>query len=114
MAGYKVKKLCKMLKAAFPDKNGLVLTWSPEKVFCVKGSWRSNRAMFDVRAWHAYGTYVNEQGQVVTGMEVGSYSTITDLIKFEKLYCMPSDNEVDGYNGERPAPVTYSQFEDEE
>jgi hypothetical protein len=112
MAGYKVNKLCKMLQAAFPEHHGLALTWSPEKVFPVKGSWRSRRAMFDVRAWEAYATYVTEFGQVVTGMSVGSYMTITELIKFEKLYVMPRGDEVDGYNGDAPKLREYTEFEE--
>lgn len=113
MAGYKVRKLCKMLQAAFPERNGLALTWSPENVYPAKGAWRSRRAMFDVRAWQAHATYVNECGQVVHGMSVGSYATITDLIKFKKLYVLPRDDEVDGYNGDTPPPLReYTEFEE--
>lgn len=113
MAGYKVNKLCRMLQAAFPERYGFTLTWSPDNVYPVKGAWRSRRAMFDVRAWQAHATYVNEFGIVVSGMSVGSYVTITELIKCEKLYVLPGDDEVDGYNGAAPPePVKYTEFEE--
>ena len=113
MAGYKSNRLCKMLQAAFPERYGLALTWSPENVFPVKGSWRSRRSELDVRAWHAHATYVSEYGQMVHGMTVGSYATITDLIKFKKLYVLPRDDEVDGYNGDTPPkPRKYTEFEE--
>ncbi|MNU03362.1 hypothetical protein D3C72_2473560 [compost metagenome] len=66
-----------------------------------------------MRAWHASATYVSESGQVVHGMTVGSYVTITELIKFQKLYVLPRDDEVDGYNGDAPPPLRqYTEFEE--
>lgn len=98
MAGYKVKKLCKMLQAAFPERHGLQLRWSPEHVYPAKGAWRSRRSLLDVRAWHAHATYVSEFGQVVHGMSVGSYTTITELIKCKRLCVLPRDDEIYGCN----------------
>lgn len=113
MAGYKVNKLCRMLQAAFPERYGFALTWSPGNVYPVKGAWRSRRAQFDVRAWHASATYVSEFGQVVHGMTVGSYATITELIKYQKLYVLPGGDEVDGYNGDAPPQLReYTEFEE--
>lgn len=49
----------------------------------------------------------------IHGMTVGSYATITDLIKFQKLYVLPRDDEVDGYNGDTPPePRKYTEIEE--
>lgn len=70
-------------------------------------------AWADVRAWHASATYVSEFGQVVHGMTVGSYATITELIKYQKLYVLPGGDEVDGYNGDAPPQLReYTEFEE--
>lgn len=83
--GYKVQRLAKLLQASFPDRNGLPVVWAVDEIYPAQGAWRSN-TMLDVWRWNAYARYVDERGQFRgVAYAVGSYATITELIKAKAL-----------------------------
>ncbi|MBH3440484.1 hypothetical protein [Pseudomonas luteola] len=83
--GYKVRRLAALLQKSFPDRNGLPVRWDPEEIYPAQGAWRSN-TMLDVWRWEAFAHYVGPDGKNQgTAYAVGSYATITELIKESRL-----------------------------
>ena len=83
--GYKVKRLAKLLQKSFPDRNGLPVIWRPEEIYPAKGAWRSNQNL-DVWRWEAFAHYVKPDGELCgVAYSIGSYATITELIKESTL-----------------------------
>lgn len=79
--GYKVGRLAKLLQKSFPDRNGLPVIWRPEEIYPAQGQWRSN-INFDVWRWEAFAHFVGVDGEDKgCAYSVGSYATITELIK---------------------------------
>ncbi|WP_162949981.1 hypothetical protein [Pseudomonas aeruginosa] len=84
LPGYKVRRLAALLEESFPQRNGLKITWRPEQIYPAQGRWRSDVRM-DVWRWEAFGVHIRSDGTETTMMSVGSYATITELIKFKAL-----------------------------
>lgn len=91
--GKKVQKLVKMLQNACPEWYGLSVTWSIDKVYLTRGAWLHTR--MDVWRWEAVGTHYSEDGSSNTIVMVGSYETITDLIRHKRLVIDQNMAEVD-------------------
>lgn len=91
MVGYKIRRLAALLQKSFPERNGLPVVWRPEEIYPAKGAWRSN-VNLDVWRWEAFARYVREDGSLSgTAYSVGSYATITELIKAQKLMMLSGD-----------------------
>lgn len=80
MSGRCVKRLLELLNESFPEKNGLPIEWLERDMHPAKGAWR--KKSMDVWSWQAYATYKDTGG---TAFGVGSYATMTELIKFKRL-----------------------------
>jgi hypothetical protein len=83
--GYKVRKLAALLSKSLPEKKGMPVVWSAEEIYPARGAWR--KKSMDVWSWQAYAQYADNSG---CAYHVGSYATITELIK-EKLLELYSD-----------------------
>ena len=94
--GYKVRRLQKLLQKSFPKTgSGLPIIWKLDDIHVVTGAWRTN-VNLDVQRWNAYAVYVDESGKEMgVALDVGSYTTITELIKYPWL-TLGSGNEVHG------------------
>lgn len=77
-------RLAKLLQASFPYKGTLALTWKPEKLYPATGAYRTNQ-MLDCWRWEGFGVHVRPDGSEQVVMEVGSYDTMTELVKAERL-----------------------------
>ncbi len=83
--GYKVRRLAALLQKSFPDRNGLPVRWNPDEIYPAQGRWRSDPRA-DVWRWNAYASYIGPDGKNQgTAYAVGSYATITELIKESHL-----------------------------
>lgn len=92
--GYKVRRLAALLQKSFPDRHGQPVVWPVEEIYPVTGAWRTN-VNLDVWRWSAYAHYINADGSKgPTAYAVGSYGTITELIKFKTLMFL--GDEVEG------------------
>lgn len=80
MHGYKIQRLLKLLNKCFPDRNGLAVEWRGEDFHPARGAWR--KKSMDVWCWNAYAVYKDHGG---VAYHVGSYATVTELIKFDRL-----------------------------
>lgn len=96
--GYAVTKLAKMLQAELPARNGLAVIWKPENVFPAKGYWRSQRSQTDTWAWEAHGIHYRDDGSEFVVYAIGSYQTITEIIKHKRVEYAASIGEVYGTN----------------
>lgn len=86
MAGYKVNKLLKLLNSSFPEHHGLAIEWLEEDFHVAQGAWR--KKSMDVWSWQAYAQYKDTKA---TALHVGSYATVTELIKFKQLELICGD-----------------------
>lgn len=103
--GYKIQRLAALLQKSFPDRNGLPVVWPVDEIYPATGAWRTN-VNLDVWRWSAYAHYVGPDGKECgTAYAVGSYATITELIKFKELYFLGGD-EVEGVREPEALPVT--------
>lgn len=80
MSGRVAKKLLALLNASFPERNGLPIEWLENDMHPAKGAWR--KKSMDVWSWQAYAQYKDNS---CIAYAVGSYATMTELIKFKKL-----------------------------
>lgn len=80
MRGAKIQKLLKMLSTNFPDRDGHAIIWKAEDFHPAKGAWR--KKSMDVWCWHAYASLADGNG---VAYHVGSYATVTELIKCKSL-----------------------------
>ncbi len=76
--------MAKLLQASFPRQGTLELTWRPENLRPATGAWRTNQ-MLDCWRWEGYGIHVRQDGSELVVMEVGSYDTMTELVKAKSL-----------------------------
>lgn len=86
------QKLAALLQKSFPKKGTLALTWSADWLYPATGAWRTN-TMLDCWRWEGYARHYREDGSYMTVMEVGSYTTMTELIKADRL-CISPDGSV--------------------
>ena len=82
-------RLAKLLQASFPYKGSLALTWKPEKLYPATGAHRTNQ-MLDCWRWEGFGVHVRPDGSEQVVMEVGSYDTMTALVKAKALRVSPT------------------------
>lgn len=80
MHGYKIQRLLKLLAKSFPDRDGAAIVWLAEDFHPARGAWR--KKSMDVWSWQAYAGYRDQPG---VAYHVGSYATVTELIKFDRL-----------------------------
>lgn len=85
-----------MLNEQFPTRNGIPIQWDESDFHVAQGAWR--KKSMDVWSWNAYAVYKDTGG---TAMAVGSYTTVTELIKCKRLV-IGDDGEVYGENDEKP------------
>lgn len=86
MHGYKIQRLLKLLTKCFPDKQGHPIVWREEDFHPARGAWR--KKSMDVWSWQAYASYLDGEG---VAYHVGSYATVTELIKFKHLELIGGD-----------------------
>ena len=65
------------------------LTWDPDHLFPAQGRYRSDKNI-DCYRWTGYAKYVRPDGTSFTMVSVGSYSTMTSLIKAKELFMSDS------------------------
>lgn len=83
------EKLAELLQKSFPDHNGLALTWKPDWLYAATGAYRSRG--IDCYRWEGFGRHVRSDGTSFAVMSVGSYITMTELIKAKRLRISGSD-----------------------
>lgn len=77
-------RLAKLLQASFPYKGTLALTWKPEKLYPATGAYRTDQ-MLDCWRWEGFGVHLRPDGSELTAMDVGSYYTMSELVKAKRL-----------------------------
>jgi hypothetical protein len=66
-------------------KGSLALTWKPENIHPATGAYRTNQ-MLDCWRWEALGIHFPTNGDPeIPAMEVGSFATMTALVKAKRL-----------------------------
>jgi len=87
------EKLAALLQKSFPDKDGFALTWRAEWLYPATGSYRTNY-MLDCWRWEGFARHYRPDGSYMTMMSVGSYETMSALIKADKLTISGADEVV--------------------
>lgn len=86
MAGAKIQKLIKLLNESIPEHRGRAIIWSADELYPARGAWR--KKSMDVWCWQAYAQDAEYGG---AALHVGSYATVTDLIKYKRLELVGGD-----------------------
>lgn len=86
MHGYKINRLLKLLQENFPERDGHQVVWKAEDFHPARGAWR--KKSMDVWSWQAYASYADGDG---VAYHVGSYATVTELIKCKRLEIIGGD-----------------------
>lgn len=85
------KELAKLLQKSFPQSaSGLDLTWEASQLFPATGAHRTN-ASIDCGRWEGFARHYRSDGSFYTALSVGSYHTMTELIKAKRLTLIGSE-----------------------
>jgi hypothetical protein len=93
--------LARKLQQQFPELVTVIggverrtpLLWLPDQLYPATGNWRTNRVAMDVWCWNGYGVTVNAEGKQAIVLSIGSYTSMSELIK-------PGTLEIDWLSGE--------------
>jgi hypothetical protein len=77
------EKLAQLLQKSFPTKGEFALTWRAEWLHPAAGAYRTSG--IDCFRWEGSARHFREDGTFYTAMSVGSYETMTSLIKANRL-----------------------------
>lgn len=86
------QKLAELLQKNFPARGELALTWDAAWLRPATGAYRTNQ-MLDCWRWEGEARHYRADGSYFVAVEVGGYTTMTELIKAEKLK-IHADGEV--------------------
>lgn len=84
-SGTTVTKLAALLQKSFPKMGEYALTWDPAHLFPAQGRYRTDKNI-DCYCWTGHAKHIREDGSSFVMLSVGSYSTMTSLIKAKELF----------------------------
>ena len=92
--GTKRQRLAKLLQEAYPEHNGLKLTWHPGRIYPAQGHYRTT-SQADVVRWEAIALHYKDgdSGDYFSATSVHGYNTITELVAAGKI-AISENNEV--------------------
>lgn len=88
-------KLAAKLQENFPTYGGLEITWSADQLYPAQGAWRTNTNI-DCWAWNGFAKHYREDGSSFPVLSVGGYTTMSALLRAEKLTLDVYTGEVTG------------------